>query len=234
MFRIPNGAGEAGPVHYPWNSFYFYSSINNEGDNGGFLAGSAFAPSGELTIKGGPAATSRIVYAGSWDNQLWWDRSVEGNPAETEAPLYSWADLSGGDREGCTPLAPASVPKGRFVVLTRRFGCDFLQRAQNIEAAGAVAWIIYDHEDQDNLLSLASPGISIPVVLIRAKDGAAILDQLRKNNGSATVVLHPTNIQAFVFGTYKVAPDGTLANVNLTLQITNQLDYEFVGAITTP
>ena len=232
-YRAPGLAGVAGSVEYPSNAFYFYSSINDEGSNSGSLAGSAFANSGLLTMRGGPPATSQILFSSSWDNPLWWDRSLDTNPADTEAPLYNWADLVSGDTHACTALDPSAAPQGRFVVLSQRHGCDFMQRAQNVEAAGAIVWIIYDDEDTADLDILATPGVSIPVLMIHAKDGAAIIDYLNKSGGSARVLLHPTNLQAFVSGTYKTAADGTLKSVNLNLLITTQFDTLFSGTVVT-
>ena len=233
MFQTPGVAGDAGPVHYPWNSFYFYSSINDQGSNSGFLAGSAYMPSGYLSIQGGPPATTGILYGGSWDNMLWWDRSVESNPMDTQAPLYNWADLVPGDVHACTPLPAAAAPHGRFVVLSQRHGCDYLLRTKNIESAGAIAWVIYDDQETDNLESLTTAGSSIPVVLIRAKDGAAIIDYLHQSGAAATVVLHPTNLQAFISGSYKVGPDGNLQGVNLNLMIATAFDIVFSGTLST-
>ncbi|MBI1896621.1 MAG: hypothetical protein HYZ57_16555 [Acidobacteria bacterium] len=79
---------------------------------------------------------------------------------------------------------------------------------------------------------LTSPKTAIPVVLIRARDGATIIDHLKQSSGTATASLHPTNIQGFVSGTYQVSPDGKLTGVNLLLQLTTPFDMQFVGTIT--
>src|SRR6266542_2561454 len=39
-FGVPGFSGDAGSVHYPWTSYYFYSSINKLNNSSGFLAGS--------------------------------------------------------------------------------------------------------------------------------------------------------------------------------------------------
>jgi hypothetical protein len=240
-YPMPGAAGGVNSIQYPASNYYFFSSVNDLGGGSGLVASNIFQPSGRLTIQGGSPATANIQYAGSLDNTLWFDRSVNTcpdngicNPAELIAPLYSWADLSGGDVNACTPLAPSRIPQGRFVVITKRFGCDWAQRVRNIVSAGAIGWIIYDDQDGDDLSVLPTPNTPIPVVLIRGRDGAAVLDQLKSRGGSATATFHPFNLTASVSGTYTVGSDGKLHSVNLNLVVSTQFDSVFTGTLTTP
>lgn len=240
-YAMPGAAGTANSVQFPASAYYFFSSVNNLGDGSGLVASNLFQPSGSLAVHGGSSATASILYAGSLDNPLWFDRTVnvcpnDGvcNPAEMTALLYSWADLSAGDANGCASLAPGAIPKGRFLVITKRFGCDWLQRVRNIVSSGAIGWIIYDDQDTEDLPPLATPNTSIPVFFIRNRAGAAVLDQLKASSGVAWATLHPRNLAASISGTYTVDSAGKLRGVNLNLVVSTQFDTVFTGTITTP
>ena len=231
LYTVPGAAADLGSVHIPWNRFYFYSSVNSNGDGTGFIAGTMFYNCGLLSMDNGTASTTNVYYAGDWDSPLWVDRSIDPNPIDMVAPLYYWADLVSGDPNACAPLAASQTPPGRFVILTRRFGCDAAIRWKNIEASGAIGWIVYDDQDSADLLMFSSPHASIPIVHIRAKDGAAIIDQLHASGAPVNVTLHPTNVQGSIMGTYQMDGEGNLINVNLNLVVGNAYDSIFAGTV---
>ncbi len=119
-------------------------------------------------------------------------------------------------------------------MITKRFGCDWLQRVRNIVSSGAIGWIIYDDLDTEDLPPLDTPNISIPVFHIGNRDGAAVLDQLKASGGVASATLHPRNLTASISGTYTVDSAGNLRGVNLNLVVSTQFDTVFTGTITTP
>lgn len=241
-FPIPGEAGSSGSLQYPPNAFHFWTSVHDNGNNSGALAGNLTVPSGALSVQGGLPATQGMLYAGSWENTFWQDGSINTcvsadptqicNPTDMIAPLYAWSDLAGGDAQACRPIQAANLPQGRFIVLIQRGGCLYSDKARNAALAGAIAYIVYDSTASGDLPCMRTPGASIPGMHISADSGAAVLDQLSQNSGSVTVVLHATNIQGSVSGAYTLAGDGTLATVNLRVQISNYYDSEFTGSAT--
>jgi minor extracellular serine protease Vpr len=79
--------------------------------------------------------------------------------------------------DGCLPF-----PAGSFtgaVALIRRGSCAFTVKAQNAEAAGAVAVVLYNHSAGGiTPIIAATPQVSIPVVAIQKLDGELIHNRL--------------------------------------------------------
>lgn len=83
---------------------------------------------------------------------------------------------------GCTAFANASAVAGK-VALVDRGVCSFVQKFQNAQAAGALAVVIVD--DQDDPLPFAMGGgdpgsVPIPGVMIRLADGQTIKQVMAK------------------------------------------------------
>ena len=91
--------------------------------------------------------------------------------------------------DACNPLPPGSLT-GR-AALVRRGTCTFVQKTQNVAAAGAVAIVVDDHTDEI-LVTGSVPGVSIPFIFITKASGEQIrgagLPALMQWNGVATVV----------------------------------------------
>eukprot|EP00941_MAST-03F_sp_MAST-3F-sp1_P003217 g3217.t1 len=88
--------------------------------------------------------------------------------------------------DGCTKLQNKNVI-GK-IVMVNRGGCSFTSKARNIEESSAAAALIVNN-NADLFTPRAAPGeeeINIPVFLLKAKDGARILELRDKSqNGSA-------------------------------------------------
>lgn len=76
-----------------------------------------------------------------------------------------------GSAEGCT--APLTSDVAGKIAFIRRGTCSFVIKAQNAEAAGAVAVVIYSNQ-AGNVGSLAGAGIAIPGIFVDQVTGDAI------------------------------------------------------------
>ncbi|MBX3273191.1 MAG: M36 family metallopeptidase [Sandaracinaceae bacterium] len=90
--------------------------------------------------------------------------------------------LAPGDTNGCTALGDALAGT---VALVDRGGCSFVAKAQQAEAAGALALIIVNDQPGDARINMTGTGtVAIPTVMVSLEDGAA----LRARAGSPTRV----------------------------------------------
>ncbi|HWI63570.1 MAG TPA: S8 family serine peptidase [Symbiobacteriaceae bacterium] len=110
-----------------------------------------------------------------------------------------WADYAGGDTLACTPLS--GTPMAGQIALVQRGVCNFSVKIQNAAAAGAVAVIIYQRDDVDgDPISMSTPDVTIPAVMIRRDDGYAMAAW----TGDRTVTLEKTAERA---GTHSMLAD---------------------------
>jgi hypothetical protein len=72
---------------------------------------------------------------------------------------------------GCSPLV--GFPAGG-VALVDRGTCTFVQKAQNAQAAGAVAMVVVNNFGMPIVMGGSAPDIVIPLVMVSAVDGSAI------------------------------------------------------------
>eukprot|EP01025_Chloroclados_australasicus_P003694 TRINITY_DN10886_c0_g1_i3.p1 TRINITY_DN10886_c0_g1~~TRINITY_DN10886_c0_g1_i3.p1 ORF type:complete len:594 (-),score=72.91 TRINITY_DN10886_c0_g1_i3:1060-2841(-) len=85
-----------------------------------------------------------------------------------------------------------------FILLVQRGDCYFAQKTLYAQKAGAVATIIYNNEDGDDLITMASPSkaedaeqakdITISTMFITKKDGEQIIAYVTGNNPQPLVV----------------------------------------------
>ena len=86
--------------------------------------------------------------------------------------------------EGCNP-SPANAYVGKIAIL-RRGACSFTDKAKNAQDQGAIAIIVVDHFDDDNLenqymsADIAGPGplVTIPVVRISKTNGNSLIAEM--------------------------------------------------------
>ena len=116
--------------------------------------------------------------------------------------------------DGC-----AALPPGYFagtVALIRRGGCTFTQKAQNAEAAGALALVLYNHSAGGlTPLVAATPQVGIPVVIVSKTDGELLHNRLLSGPvqitwHSTVLAVNPTGGLISGFSSY-----GTEAELNL-------------------
>lgn len=99
--------------------------------------------------------------------------------------------------EGCNPLVNAANIAGKIAVI-RRGSCNFIDKIQHAQNAGAVAVIIANHDNPTNdpnyqdyvkMFGITDPAFTIPSIFINFSDGDAIISTL--NSGeiiNATII----------------------------------------------
>ena len=139
-------------------------------------------------------------------------------------PVNGPVIVAGGDETACTALPGGSL--NGAIALVIRGGCDFDVKANNTQAAGAIAMILYLDNPSDTIFEPTGLADSfIPVMLVSNADGLTL--KQNAGSGALTATLDPTlyaqpdtadQIAAFssrgpsigVFGTvpiYYVKPD---------------------------
>jgi hypothetical protein len=115
--------------------------------------------------------------------------SDEGVLADLAAALDASDAAGASTSDACSPLANAASVSGR-VALVDRGTCLFTQKAENVQAAGAVAMVIVD-----NVSSAAPPGlggddpsVTIPCASLTRDEGDALRSRL--GSGRVAVRLH--------------------------------------------
>ncbi|HYL37759.1 MAG TPA: PA domain-containing protein [Bryobacteraceae bacterium] len=245
LFQIPGVADDFSGVALPSNALYFFGSVPNN-----TIAASTLIYSGMIELAVDPITPlyEHFVYAGGPDNPIVWDTAQDPPSLSLDGPLFSWDYISGGlvgnaDNTACQPAAgpiPDRVQKlsGTFIAVIERGGCNFSPKLINAAAAGARAAIIFNRTSQgDDLLQMYTPGSSIPGVLVTPAAGQKLLS-IADQNASPGVAsflgasLQPTNIFNSINGSFTLAEDGSLSNVNLNFYIEDQNDHILVGTIT--
>jgi Zn-dependent M28 family amino/carboxypeptidase len=130
---------------------------------------------------------------------------------------------------GCEPEDFAGFPSGN-VALIQRGSCFFQVKAENAQAAGASAVVIFNEGQpgRTDLIvgTLGAPTVNIPVVGLSFADGEAIVAQVR---GGATVTLHVfTSTESEIRQTFNVIAE-TAGDPNNVVVIGAHLDSVAAG-----
>jgi Zn-dependent M28 family amino/carboxypeptidase len=130
---------------------------------------------------------------------------------------------------GCEPEDFAGFPAGN-VALIQRGTCFFQVKAENAQAAGASAVVIFNEGQpgRTDLIvgTLGAPTVNIPVVGLSFADGEAIVAQVR---GGATVTLHVfTSTESEIRQTFNVIAE-TAGDPNNVVVIGAHLDSVAAG-----
>lgn len=89
--------------------------------------------------------------------------------------------------EACTTFEGAAAAKVRGrIVLVRRGGCMFIEKARFLQAAGVIGAVVMDNKadtssDTHGLFAMSGDGqddVKIPMVFVFAKEGNALLHEL--------------------------------------------------------
>ncbi len=101
-------------------------------------------------------------------------------------------DGMGVPTNGCEPFLNAAQVAGN-VALIDRGGCPFVQKAQNAQAAGAIAVVVADSMPGCPALGMSgvAPGVTIPTVRVTHDDGLLIKSQLL-NGVNVSLRVDPT------------------------------------------
>jgi subtilisin family serine protease len=105
-------------------------------------------------------------------------KAVEGAVVLVDDGQGSLSDgRRGSERDACEPLVNASDIAGE-IALIERGGCDFQVKLERVEAAGAVAAIVYNTTGAPIVMNGDSGSVGIPAVMIGAADGQRLVDRL--------------------------------------------------------
>ena len=197
------------------------TSIGNAGPNGG-------SPNG-LYSASAPGVGEKVIGTASFDNLQ------VTQPAFTVAPAnltfgYTAATgappppTSGGGAitatgnptsaaDGCVAANFAGFPAGN-IAMVRRGTCGFVVKAQNAQAAGASAVVLYNNQPGFvNPTVVGTPAVTIPVVMVTQTDGNllfSLLPQTLTWTDQLTTVPNPTGGLISGFSSFGVAPDLSL------------------------
>ncbi|MBI3156767.1 MAG: S8 family serine peptidase [Burkholderiales bacterium] len=151
------------------------ASIGNSGANGLYSAG---APGlGDKVI--GVASYDNIsvtlnTFTVSPDNTAIGYSAMTGSvavPTSGSLPMSRTGTTSSAS-DACSPLAPGSL--AGTAALIRRGSCSFAIKAQNAQAAGAAAVVIYNNSAGRFAGTIAGSGVTVPTVQISDTEGALI------------------------------------------------------------
>jgi hypothetical protein len=146
----------------------------------------ALAPVSNLGIGGAAAGTAAGNYAVG--------DAAFGPPLSTQpvtGQLMPVVDQPAGTGLACEPLnASNSLAVRGNIALVDRGTCDFVTKARNVQAAGALGMVMADNQPGDVAgMSGNDPAITIPSVRITQADGARLKEALQRRSGTQSGVV---------------------------------------------
>ncbi len=210
------------------------ASIGNSGANGVYSAG---APGvGEKVIGVASFENSHVRAPGftispddtavTYNDSTSQSQTIPDPPNPPTSGTFQIAETPAGDAVGAVPPGAlpaddgcAALPAGHFagkVALIRRGTCSFTIKAQNAEAAGAVALVLYNNQSGAvSPIVAATPQVTIPVVMILQSSGELIHNRLASGPVSLTwrtevFAPNPTGGLISGFSSYGTAADLSL------------------------
>src|SRR5690606_28978345 len=99
-------------------------------------------------------------------------------------------DSSAAPTEGCNPLTNARDLAGKIAVVLRG-NCNFTQKIQNAQDAGAVGVIVVNHNNPTNdpayvqyvnMYGVTNPAFTIPSIFINNADGIQLINALQNGD----------------------------------------------------
>ncbi|MBL8210302.1 MAG: S8 family serine peptidase [Bryobacterales bacterium] len=108
--------------------------------------------------------------------------SAGSNSSDAAAVSAKAKDIASFDqsRLGCDPY-PADAGVSARVAVVSRGTCDFAIKFANASTAGAVAIVIYNNEDEADLITMVSDGATIPGLFVAKADGEKLRAALAAN-----------------------------------------------------
>jgi minor extracellular serine protease Vpr len=207
------------------------ASIGNSGTNGVYSAGSPGV--GEKVIGVASFDNSHVRAPGftitpddtaiTYNDSTSQSQTIPDPPNPPTSGTFPIAETPAGDGVGAVPPGTlpvddgcAPLPAGHFtgtIALIRRGTCTFTVKAQNAQAAGAVALVLYNNQSGAvSPIVAATPQVTIPVVMILQTSGQLIHNRLVDGPVSLTwqpevVVPNPTGGLISSFSSYGTAAD---------------------------
>ncbi|KAJ2908004.1 hypothetical protein GGI21_003320, partial [Coemansia aciculifera] len=164
------------------------ASTGNAGANGLYTSGSPGLGVGVINVasfENWMITSLSIDVVGSKNNVS----IVHSSPGNSkirfmfEAPTRVVAPVDGsGSIEGCATYTESFAGQ---VLLIKRGGCTFVEKAAFAQSAGAVGVMVYNYESELMSPTSAGSNVTIPLVVIKSDDGQAILSEL--NFGRVTI-----------------------------------------------
>ena len=138
----------------------------------------ALAPQSLLKIRGRRAEGNYEVGDASFGPAL--------GPVAVAGSLMPVVDQVNGTGLACTPLSPANRRAVRYnIALVDRGACAFVDKARNLQAAGAIGMIVADNAPGEvSGMSGDDPAIKIPSVRITQADGVKLKAALKYRSRS--------------------------------------------------
>lgn len=136
-----------------------------------------------LTINNGPLSGN---YVASYPAVGAENNITPPGPTPITADLALVSDGTSAPTEGCSPLTNGSTVNGKIAVI-KRGNCNFTDKIQNAQDAGAVAVIMVNHNNPTNdptyteyvnMAGLTNPPFTIPSIFVNYADGQQIIDAL--------------------------------------------------------
>lgn len=116
---------------------------------------------------------------------------VDEGPITAELVLADDGDASGGATyDACQSIVNGGDLDGQ-VALLQRGGCDFEVKVANVEAAGALAAVVFNNQADLIIMSGTRDTVAIPAVMIGQADGQLLLTELQ-DGGIVEVTLDKT------------------------------------------
>ncbi|MCC5879394.1 MAG: S8 family serine peptidase [Idiomarina sp.] len=104
-------------------------------------------------------------------------------------PLMPVMQIDEANAFACEPLEAGSL-EGHIAMVSRGV-CAFGDKADNVQAAGAIGMILWN--DQPGTILMSMPDATLPSVSITEADGVAILEALAAAGGEGTGTINPTS-----------------------------------------
>ncbi|MFQ5635044.1 MAG: S8 family serine peptidase, partial [Gammaproteobacteria bacterium] len=104
---------------------------------------------------------------------------VDEGPITEELMLADDGEAVGGSTyDGCESIVNGADLDGH-VALLQRGGCDFQDKITNVEAAGAIAAVVFNNQADLIIMSGTRDSVTIPAVMIGQADGQSLLTELQ-------------------------------------------------------
>jgi subtilisin family serine protease len=121
--------------------------------------------------------------------------AVEGTGPALTGELTAYI-LYGGDVDGTNVLGCNPWPAGSFtdkIGIVSRGTCSFVDKVNNLAAAGAIGALVYDNVDDALIIMAGLEGTTIPSMFISMTDGLAVVEMISGDN-SAQATLRPSGL----------------------------------------
>ena len=108
----------------------------------------------------------------------------EDGPITEELVLVDDGDESVGRStyDACQPIVNQDDISERVAFMQRGGGCDFQVKLENVEAAGAIAAVIFNNDGELIVMAGTRNSVDIPAVMIGQADGKLLLTELQDGN----------------------------------------------------